>query len=240
MKYVFVLLVLSLFAVLAFGQQQIFQYKPVVGSATIDSAKVTSASTTIKWARFDSYDTAKVVVGLRIQGKGIPYGATISRVVDTGDTLVISAAATESDGGAAGGQQISIGYLGSAAYGAGETLGWPFICPSFRKIYSVTIVDDAKSLATSVTAAFFSRAFTPVPDTVAWGVSDADLEYFQGLMTMSVINSWGLNLIMTPPVTALPIYTKVPDGQRLYCQLVAGGTGTFTAIDNVTVTIVGE
>jgi hypothetical protein len=135
---------------------------------------------------------------------------------------------------------ISVGYLGSAAYGGGETMGWPFIVPSFHKIYSVMVVDDAKSVATSVTAAFFSRAFSPIADTLAWSPSDGDMEYFQGLMLMNVINTWGVNLVLTTPATTLPIYTKVPDGQRLYCQLIAGGTGTFTAIDNLTVTIVGE
>jgi hypothetical protein len=240
MKHAFVVFVLLLFAVLAFGQEQIFQYHPVVGSATIDSARVRSGSKLIYWARVASIDTSKVKVGHRIEGPGIPYGATISTVSATGDSITISANATVSTTDTVAGQQLSIGYLGSAAYSSGETLGWPFICPSFHKIYSVTIVDDAKSLATSVTAVFFSQAFTVVPDTLAWGVSDADLEYFQGLMTMSVINTWSVNLVMTTPATTLPIYLKVPDGQRLYCQLIAGGTGTFTGINNVTVTIVGE
>ena len=230
------LTLLMLLALPAFGQEVFFQYKPLVSTVTVDSGVVTSGSRLVYFPRINYVDTANVVAGIRIQGAGIPYGATIDSLKASGDSIYISSAATATDTLAL----VSLGYFLSSAYASGETMGWPFIVNDFKKINSVTIVDDAATVATGITAVFFQRGFTATMDTIAFAPSDADMEFFSGLMTLSVINTWGANKVITQPTTTLPIWVKPISGNRMYCQLVAGGTATFTAINNLTVKITGE
>jgi len=176
-----------------------------------------------------------VVVGQRIQGAGIPLGTTV--VTKTNDTsLVISNAATATDTL----QDVRFNYFTSLAYAAGDAMGFPVTVPPFRKLKQVILIDDAKQI-TSADLVFFGSAFTETADNVAFAPSDADAENIIGYLTVGgtgANKALGNNTLMVLPFTTLgPEFSQ---GGTMYCQLVAVGTPTFTAVDNLTLKFIFE
>jgi hypothetical protein len=232
-----VIIALLLFAVTA--QSQVVQrVRPFVSTVTADSILVTLGSDTLFANRADIFDTANVVAGIRIQGKGIPFGSTVVSLTETGDTLIISADATATDTLVT----VSLGYFaGSQAYQAGDALGWLFRMNNFKRIDNVVVVDDASQLATGVTLAVFSQEIIAAPDNLAFTPTDADADKLNAVFLLSVSNAWGANKVWSLPATTLPLPVKSGQGSSgLWGQLVSGGIGTYTAIDNLTVIITGE
>ena len=234
------LLLILLFPTLGYGQQ-LFTFRPYISTTVEDSMLVTSGSDTVFALAADIIDTASVVAGVGVLGAGIPFGTKVVSLSATGDTLIIDNDATATSAS----QSLSFGYFtGSQAYQASDALGWPFLIPNFKVIYSIVIVDDATQLATSVIPVFFNGAFTPTMDNAAFTPSDADADKIIGVTTLATSYTLGANKVWTQASTALPIYLNARSSwltaPKIYCQLVAGGIGTFTAIDNLTVNIIGE
>jgi len=236
----FVVLAAFLLAAFTSPAQVTFTVRPLVGTTVIDSSVVTSGSTLIRKTGTPAvFDTAKVKAGKRIQGPGIPFGATITQVNQSSrDSLYISSAATATTALAT----ISVEFFTSSqAYTAGDALGWLFRMPKFKRIDNIIITDDASQLATGVTLVVFDSVITPTADNAAFSPTDADVDHLVGLGLLSVSNAWGVNKVWTLPATTLPIHTRSANSSSYYFgQLVAGGVGTYTAIDNLTLTIIGE
>ncbi len=117
-----------------------------------------------------SVDFTAVVAGQVIQGSGIPFGATVLSKTDA-NNITISANATTSDT-----TSVMTGIFESTAYAAGDALGFPFLIKSgIKRIWNITVIDDAEQLAT-VNLLLFNSTFTQVNDNSAFALSDADAE----------------------------------------------------------------
>ncbi len=223
MKHLFWLLLLP---TILFGQS-ISSIVPVVASTEIDSIVVTSGSATI-------YSVTKpfsgVTSGMRVVGLRVPFMTTV--VSNTNDSiLVLSNACTATIAL----DSMRFGTYTNLQYTAGDAMGFPFEVP-FSKINNVIVEDDAKQI-TAVKLLFFSDKFTETEDNLAFAISDADAKKIVGYLSLTVSEVFANNQIVTGAATTLPI---IVPSRKLYCQLIAVGTPTFTAVNNLRVTITGE
>ena len=212
--------------------QNSFSIKPVI-STTVDSSNVTSGSDTV--TAVTAGGLSSVTKGMRVVGPGIPFGTTVSSVIDT-STIILSAEATATDDTAL----VRYGHFTSAAYTAGDAMGFPFAVPTMRNLKQVILIDDAKQI-TSADLVFFSSTFTETADNAAFAPSDADAENIIGYLT---VGGSGFSKALSNNTTmVLPFTTVGPSfstGSKMYCQLVVVGTPTFTAVDNLTLKFIYE
>ena len=227
MKY-FIIPALLLFVTLGLGQST-YTIKPVISTTGLSSTTAVGNDTVTSSAAFGS-----VAVGQRVVGPGVPFGSTVTKVIST-SAILISQAAT-----AAATVTLRFGYFTSIAYAAGDALGFPFAVPTMKNLKQVVVIDDAKQI-TSVDMVFFSSTFTETADTAAFAISDADAEGLVGYLTVGgtgANKALSNNTVMVLPFTTIgPSFSQ---SGKMYCQLIAVDTPTFTAVDNLTVKFIYE
>lgn len=172
---------------------------------------------------------ASVEAGQRVVGAGIPFGTVVaSKETSSSITLSKPASATSAS------VTLQFGYFTSAAYAAGDALGFPFEV-TMSRIDNVIVVDAAKQI-TAVKLLFFSDTFIETADNAAFGISDADAAKIIGYLSLATSEVFANNQIVTGSGTQLPITL----GGKTYCQLIVVGSPTFLAVDGLTVNLMGE
>jgi len=203
---------------------------PVIGTVAAGLACVTTAgsATVTSSALFGS-----VVVGQRVYGAGIPYGATVTAKAST-SSITISANATLT-----GTPTLQFSYFASTAYTAGDCIGWPFKIP-LSDVSGIMLVDKSDQMASVVLYVFNSNPnSTPILDNAAFtGISDADAAKIIARYSLTGTTDVGGAKIVYPADAELPLARC--GGNDLYGQLVAVGTPTFTAVNEIVLNLTGE
>lgn len=201
--------------------------KPYISTTTLTCGTTINSKTVTSSAAFGS-----VVVGQAVFGAGIPFGTTVSVVTDT-STITISQNATATAASAS----LQFSYFTSAAYTAGDVLGFPFRV-DLKRINQIYVIDNAKQI-TAIKGYFFKDVFAPTLDNAAFAPADADADLIIGYFSYTNNNALTSNTVIYNGVTDQPIQLGVAK-EPTWCQLVAVGTPTFTAVNDLTVNLMGE
>lgn len=211
----------------AFGQTSVSS-SPAISTTEIDSIITDSTSTTV---RSVTKPFSGITAGMRVVGLRIPFMTTV--VSNTNDSiLVLSNKPTAT----VALDSMRFAKFTQLQYSAGDALGFPFEVP-LHAVKNVIVEDDSKQ-ATSIKLLFFRDRFTETEDNLPFAISDADAKKVIGYMLVDSNNVYANNHIMYKPQTTLPIYFG--NSVHIYCQLIAVGTPTFTAVDNLRVTLIGD
>lgn len=217
---------------LALGQRQItVEFTPIVNNTIIDSLILIQGQDTIYLNALSadsgtSIDSASVV-GVRVFGGGLPWGATVTKWIDTA-TIIISdtiVSATDSLGA------LQFEYFTQVQYASGDAMGAAnrVYLPSGERtsdkfLLNQVYVVDTTDQGANFDIMFFSAApavqdtdNTPVSFAKAVGLS---MVGFVAVDTWTDLGAFDLGY-ETPN---LPI---AQEGQ-LYYQLVSKGTATYT------------
>ena len=229
MKKLVALFLLCLVASIAYGQST-FTIKPTVDPSTLTCATTIGSDTVTSNKLFGG-----VTAGIRIIGDDIPFGSTVISKIDS-STIIISNDADSTHASVA----LQLGVFQSHAYAAGDAMGFPFAIPTMRNLKQIVVIDDAKQI-TSVDIVFFNNTFVETADSAAFAISDADAEKLVGYITVGgtgANKALANNTVMVLPFTTLP--PQFSNTGKMYAQLIAVGTPTFTAIDNLTIKFIYE
>lgn len=197
------------------------------------TVSITAGSTNIADPGATGTLLASVAVGQRVFGVGIPFGATVTAIVDT-DNITISEAATVTNAGAS----IQFEYIESSPsiYAAGDVLGFPFKLP-MMEVNNIMVVDAAKVI-TAVKLYLYRDVPAPILDNAAFAPTDAEarkiIAYYSLTGTVALSNN---HIIFPAADEMLP---PVIGGQKMYGQLVCVGTPTFAAVDDLLINFSGE
>jgi hypothetical protein len=225
------ILLLFLFVGLTYGQNFMLKVTPTI-STTIKATDATTATDTLKAHTAGGFDSVKL--GMRVVGTSIPFGSYVTQLIDT-STIRINAKVT----GTISNASVQYGFFTSEAYAAGDAMGFPFTLQPFRQIKQIIVEDDDKQI-TSVDMVFFDTTFTETKDTAAFAPSDFDARRIVGYVTVGgsgYAKALSLNEVMVLPFTSVPLQFSV---KKLYCQLIAVGTPTFTTSSSLHITFIGE
>lgn len=129
--------------------------------------------------------------------------------------------------------------IGTAAHTSGDYLGdLQNIANAARwsggsgVVQAVTVFDRAPAQRAAMDLVFFDRSVTTGADDAVWAVSDADMGYCLGIISIGPYNTafpaTVLNCISTTLNINLPF---VLNGTSLYCQPIVRGTPTYAAGD---------
>jgi hypothetical protein len=199
---------------------------------TISTTTITCGTTIASTAVTSSAGFGSVVAGQKVFGAGIPYGTTVVTVTDTSN-IVISNKATATAASAS----LQFSYYTSAAYTAGDCVGFPFEI-GMQKINQIVVVDNDKVVATNLKFYIFDGLPAVTLDNAAFAPSDADAAKLVGVVTVSTFTTLGNNIIGLSAATDQPVWVNT--AKVKYCQIVCGGTPTFSAVDSLTINIMGE
>ena len=230
-RIIFSVLFLFLFMGLDHAQNFMLKVTPTISTATV-AVDADSAKDTIK--AHTAGGLKSVTVGMRVVGTSIPFGSYVVQVIDT-TTVRISNKTTN----AISNTGVQWGYFTSAAYAAGDALGFPLTIQPFRQIKEIIVEDDDKQI-TSVDMVFFDTTFTETKDTAAFSPSDADARRIVGYVTVGGTGfekSLANNYVMVLPFTDMPLQFSV---KKLYVQMICVGTPTFTTSSSLHITFIGE
>lgn len=231
MKHLIILIIPALLLVTTLGwAQSTFTIKPSISTTALTCGATIGVDTLTSSAAFGS-----VAIGQRVVGDDIPFGTKVNKVIST-SAIIISNPSDSTHASVS----LRFGYFTTAAYAVGDALGFPFALPTMRLLKQVVIVDDAKAM-TVYDLVFFNATFVETADTTAFAISDADAEKLVGFVTVGGTGGnkvFGDNQVINFPPTTLGLHFS--NSSKMYCQLVAAATGTFTAVDNLTVTFIYE
>jgi len=220
------LLFLLLLPVLVFAQETEKTITPYVSLATVDSVSYDSASTTLTLPT----PVAAILAGQMVYGPRIPYGATVTAVNATSDTLTISAAT--SDAGVE--ETFNFGYFANTAYGSGDWLGIPFLIWNNTtngtvSLRSIVISDSSDQLGNTDLVLFSNFSGSTGVDNAAVAVPGSEYQYILAYVSLTTALDLGTVKILVKDAQDIAI----PKGGTLYGRLVAKSTPTFTAINCV-------
>lgn len=230
MKYLFLFLLAA-----SAAAQTVVTVSPPLSTTEIDSIIVDSTSTTI---RSVTKPFSGITAGMLIQSPRIPKGTKV--VSNTNDSILVISAYPYNT--VALDSMRFAKYTATQAYSIGDAMGFAMLVGDFRKIYSILIEDDIK-VADSVDVVFFrDSTFTETEDNLAFAPSDTDAKKIVGYVPFTTWYVFSNNHLITMSPTAQPISLATYGSYRgkLWMQLIARGASTFTAVDAVKVTIIGE
>jgi hypothetical protein len=138
----------------------------------------------------------------------------------------------------------------AGAYSAGDAIGGLLEFENAASVYqqsgiirNVVITDRAKQ-SVAMNLWLFNRSFTPTVDNAAFTPTDADLDNCIGVINFVAANWFPAAASSVATTTALipPFYFKLqdPGDASLYGQLVAVGTPTYAATNDLSITLVIE
>jgi hypothetical protein len=131
----------------------------------------------------------------------------------------------------------------AGAYLAGDAIGGLLTFVNAASVYKgdgkitkVVIVDDAAQEA-AIDLVLYDRAFTPTADNAPWDPSDLDNQYCLGVIHILAAEYGGGADNSVASHECDFDFTLVAGGTSLFGQLMAVGTPTYAATDDVTVKI---
>jgi len=198
---------------------------PVISMTTLTCGTISNLATVTSATLFGS-----VVAGQAVHGVGIPFG-TVVLSVESPSGITLSKRATFTDAAAS----LQFGYFTSAIYAAGDCLGIPFEIP-LNSIEQIVVVDAIKVI-TAAKLYVFSAPPAPTLDNAAFAPADADAKNVIGYYSLTGTVALSANQIIFPADAELPLAKC--GAQRMIGQLVVVGTPTFTAVNNLTMNIIG-
>ncbi len=128
--------------------------------------------------------------------------------------------------------------IGTGAYASGDALGAKFGLPDVVRekggaaILESVVVLDQDDEGVQIDFPLFARNFTATADNAAFAVTDADLEFCVGVVSVSNYANFSVNQVGT--ARGLGLALVIPTGRDLFCQAVVRGTPTFAATDDLT------
>ena len=208
---------------------------PVISTTTIGSGTTIAGSSGFAKTSVG----ASVAVGMRVVGAGFPFLSVVN--VIAADAFTIMHEETKkvlyNTSGSLGSASVQVGVFASAAYAAGDALGFPFRF-SMSLIRQLVLTDPTKAI-NGVSLGVFRAPFTEIADNAAWTPAAADLKNLLGVIPLSAkIVSTNANVFQRPE-DSLPF--DCGGLLQVYGQLVIdAGTPTFTSISDVVLEIQGE
>lgn len=135
--------------------------------------------------------------------------------------------------------------IDTAAYATGDCLGGLMEFANAARvsggsglIQSITVLDKTQAQRAAIDLLFFDRSVTVAGNNAAVAMSDADMAYCLGILSIGPYNlafpGTPLNSFSTLNNVGLPF---VLNGTSLYCQAVVRGTPTYTGASDLVFTL---